>query len=399
MQILKKLQIILGVFIAFYSLAVSAAQITVPPGAGTLATAIASASNGDTLILLDGNYLGDVTVSKSLHIRADNRQITPMIEGVLTVAGVNIEVTLHGLTFSGVPVVSQASSVRILQNRFLSGIDLSTYTTVDGDGSLVFIGNNIGALIFDNDDAYIAGNQLGALSIASSAWVVGNKISGRISATSSGVVGDGAVVRIIGNRINCPDGSGSCVYLNLPISLVSNNIILDTRRGYSDICIQGNTGEHTVINNTLYDGTYDSDPDWDGLYKIDYSKGNILFGFSSPFASGGTHSNSLCFGGSGNCPAGNGNMNVDPQFVDLVDYRLSPTSPAIDAGPNDVELADLDRSRNDMGAYGGPWSIDQFDIQRDPLNFSPYVYPLFQGGTAFSGGVLNVQAIGVAKLR
>lgn len=55
--------------------------------------------------------------------------------------------------------------------------------------------------------------------------------------------------------------------------------------------------------------------------------------------------------------------------------------------------------RNDMGINGGPWSIGQYDIQRDPYNLAPYVYPLFKGGTAYSGGVLDIQAIGVARLR
>ena len=52
-----------------------------------------------------------------------------------------------------------------------------------------------------------------------------------------------------------------------------------------------------------------------------------------------------------------------------------------------------------MGAYGGPWSIGQYDAQRDPNAISPYVYPLFQGDAVSSGGVIDVQALGVARLR
>ena len=82
-----------------------------------------------------------------------------------------------------------------------------------------------------------------------------------------------------------------------------------------------------------------------------------------------------------------------------MDYTLAAGSPAIDAGPPDFEMADLDRSRNDMGVHGGPWSIDQYDNQRDPLSLAPYVYPLFRLGSRFNGGVLELQAIGAARLR
>jgi hypothetical protein len=107
----------------------------------------------------------------------------------------------------------------------------------------------------------------------------------------------------------------------------------------------------------------------------------------------------LCFNNSGNCPAGEGNLDADPRFVDLVSYQLASDSPAIDAGPPDYARADLDRTRNDMGPHGGPWSIGQYDAQRDPYNFAPYVYPLFKADSTFGGGVLELQALGVAKLR
>ena len=107
----------------------------------------------------------------------------------------------------------------------------------------------------------------------------------------------------------------------------------------------------------------------------------------------------LCWNNSGTCPTGDGNLDADPQFVDLVDYALGPGSPAIDAGPTDFNLADLDRSRNDMGAHGGPWSIGQYDAQRDPGSFAPYVYPLLNVDSMLSGGVLEYRTLGVARLR
>jgi hypothetical protein len=55
----------------------------------------------------------------------------------------------------------------------------------------------------------------------------------------------------------------------------------------------------------------------------------------------------------------NGNIGLDPQFVDLAgrDYRLAATSPCVDAGSVATADVDPDGSRNDMGAYGGPFSL------------------------------------------
>jgi hypothetical protein len=50
------------------------------------------------------------------------------------------------------------------------------------------------------------------------------------------------------------------------------------------------------------------------------------------------------------------NLTKDPQFVDrpVGDYHLTPGSPAINVGHPDPIYNDLDGSRNDIGAYGGP---------------------------------------------
>ena len=46
-----------------------------------------------------------------------------------------------------------------------------------------------------------------------------------------------------------------------------------------------------------------------------------------------------------------GNLSVDPQFVDSLDFHLRPTSPLI--GQGDPYYTNLDGTRSDMGAYGG----------------------------------------------
>jgi len=48
-----------------------------------------------------------------------------------------------------------------------------------------------------------------------------------------------------------------------------------------------------------------------------------------------------------------GDMN--PKFISSEDFHLQNSSPAIDAGNPDQTYNDTDGSRNDQGAYGGPW--------------------------------------------
>lgn len=48
-----------------------------------------------------------------------------------------------------------------------------------------------------------------------------------------------------------------------------------------------------------------------------------------------------------------GSMN--PKFIDESFFRLSPTSPCINNGNPDPAFNDSDNSRNDQGAYGGPF--------------------------------------------
>jgi len=51
---------------------------------------------------------------------------------------------------------------------------------------------------------------------------------------------------------------------------------------------------------------------------------------------------------------GIGNINLDPLFMSSGNYHLQSNSPCINTGNPDSQYNDMDGSRNDMGAYGGP---------------------------------------------
>ncbi len=81
-----------------------------------------------------------------------------------------------------------------------------------------------------------------------------------------------------------------------------------------------------------------------------------------------------CYNNVGDCGNTDGNINAEPDFVDTIDYELSAgSSPAIDTGPANEHLNDLDGSRNDMGVHGGPNPMAQYKAQLDPAVTAPYV--------------------------
>ncbi len=94
---------------------------------------------------------------------------------------------------------------------------------------------------------------------------------------------------------------------------------------------------------------------------------NICFESATRFNPDSSHTSYNCVWSSGNDDPDsildrNGNFAADPMFVEDYDFRgdtifdvhLQYGSPCIDAGHPDPRYNDMDGSRNDIGAYGGP---------------------------------------------
>ncbi|MFP4494323.1 MAG: hypothetical protein ACLFN3_00235 [Halochromatium sp.] len=396
-----------------------AEEVRVSPGTGTLGAAIGAARSGDTLVLEDGAFFGDVTVLKSLTIRPLNRNTNAVIKGTVAVEAPAGEVTLQGLKFENHVYLWQADAINLLENQWLNEADLlcNGYRSSEGDGALVIVGNRFAAgSVIDavhTDGAYIAGNVLlnGYISTFSYAWIVGNDVYR--NPYDAIYAGAGTKALILANRVRCEQSRfGSCLKALASLNLVAGNIIesVDTsNNSHTQHLIYSETLGETIILNNVMRGFSPASRSGAGIYvEAGQARvsGNIIVDWIS---SSGTPievvsaaaeiTNNLCDNNSGSCPEGEGNLDQDPEFVDLDDYQLAATSPAIDAGPADYGLSDLDRTRNDMGAHGGPWSIGQYDAQRAPGNLAPFVYPLFEIGSNLSGGLLDVRALGVARLR
>lgn len=137
---------------------------------------------------------------------------------------------------------------------------------------------------------------------------------------------------------------------------IANNIFRDNRSENFGAGILLEACEAVVLNNTIFSNYCINLGS--GLVVSDQISSNIqnnIFyqntaGIGDPriaIASGDTSNfrqeyNFLPFG------------NMNPLFVSDDNLHLTPTSPAIDKGNPDAEFNDVDGSRNDQGAYGGP---------------------------------------------
>ncbi len=124
-----------------------------------------------------------------------------------------------------------------------------------------------------------------------------------------------------------------------------------------------------------------------------------MIGFSQPdFEVGSTVEYNLCDNPVADLCGGDNIVDGDPLFTDTVNYVPAAGSAAIDAGDPLGIFNDVDGSRNNLGAYGGTFAVDQYDVQRAGGRVEPYLYPLFEPNKSVSStGKLNVRVIGLAR--
>lgn len=146
-------------------------------------------------------------------------------------------------------------------------------------------------------------------------------------------------------------------------STFSNNRIINNPE-YSMAIVRGQ--DITIVNNVIADNYFGlniSDP----LAGTIYIKNNIITGNevrgvtlnSASFPPPALSYNNVWNNGTANffnCSQGTGGFSSDPLFRDPEngDYHLTTGSPCIDTGDPDPAYNDINGTRNDMGAYGGP---------------------------------------------
>ncbi|NIV15418.1 MAG: hypothetical protein GWN62_30440, partial [Aliifodinibius sp.] len=138
------------------------------------------------------------------------------------------------------------------------------------------------------------------------------------------------------------------------------NNIFENKRQNSDI-IYANNSQAEIVNNTFASGAH-------GIWSSKNSTLDIINNIITGMWSVGVNSSSTGMStvsynnlwnnriDSRGAAGDETNISVDPMFVNISqsDYHLSKESPCIDAGNPAAVYEDLDGTRNDIGAFGGP---------------------------------------------
>lgn len=150
---------------------------------------------------------------------------------------------------------------------------------------------------------------------------------------------------------------GGAIGLRSSVISIFNNIFTKNSAQSQGGTIHSVNSNLTVINCVFYKNT--SSLEGAGIF-VDYHlrteiQNNIFFKNNSPT---GKHNFYFAPGDSSNLIEQYnffGDEDNDPMFLFEDDFRLYYMSPCKDAGNPDPEFNDIDGSRNDQGAYGGPY--------------------------------------------
>jgi hypothetical protein len=353
-----------------------AATIRVPADAPTIQQAINASVNGDTVLVSPGTYFERIDFrGKAITVTSEQGADVTTIDGghggtVVTflsregrgsvLSGFTIRRGFSASRGAGIHVGSSSPTIRgntITQNSGCSGAGIQSTSGAPRIENNKVIGNSVDVCT----GAWgIAVYILGSVD-ATSAEIVGNELSDNtsIGGTSGGGIGlfGAGAVRIERNIIarnitvgpsGCGWGGGVASANFTQATIVDNLIVGNTACFGGGVEWGGTTGTNLWVNNTIADNTSDFYP---GLHIMGFTfnhffnnviaaaSGPAVFcEFTQPQVLGSNDvfsSAASAYGGS--CPDQtglNGNISADAAFVDAAhrDYRLTMTSPAMDAG-------------------------------------------------------------------
>jgi len=224
-----------------------------------------------------------------------------------------------------------------------------------------------------------------------------------------------AIYTTAGNAVTFEEGSGEASIIGFSITSAGENGIYcdyNTSSGISNCVISGgrngiycNSDSKAGISNNVIIGcgsngveTYFSSPSIANNIIVEnggYGITKIDYGQESPTSSYNDFWNNVRgeYGGNeSDIMIGTGNISLDPLFVDPgVDFHLREGSPCIDAGKPGFAYLDPDGTRNDMGAYGGPYAA--ISSLLGPVVTELEVMPT----SVKQGGTITIKATGSVK--
>jgi hypothetical protein len=398
--------------------------IHVPADAPDIQSAILAAQNGDTVVVAPGYYFASINFQ--------GKNITVMSSGGAAVTTVdtgsqpgaqftNAEgngAVLQGFTFVNGSGIQIFSASPIIEDNIISGnqncqgggisvlngsaiIRRNTITNniqtcpggataggiaVDGVGSVQILNNTI------SENQTSPGAPGGGIftDAVGTTTITNNKIQNNVTdSAGGGIYADGTLVIIAGNLItgnSASMGGGIQIVPGSSAIVVNNTVALNKAQQGSQLQLDGMAGQVNLFNNIFYDLTGNGAIfcSMTGFTGFPVSLNNDAISF----AGGPAGNPAASYAGSCSDQTGsNGNVQVDPQFIEPVsgDFHLSPASPLVDTGDNfalDLPTQDLDGNPRiaagssacvpsiDMGAYEIVFnSVGSASLAPSSLNF------------------------------
>lgn len=404
-----------------------AATIAVPLEYPSIQTAIDAAFAGDEIFIADGTYQENtyITLKSNVSLRGESKEGTILMNpGQLLYAKDVTGASISNMTFmndkpdwttvgsfwnspvnihnvivqgfrSGLFYGGYAANIgnepklnpSITDSLFINngtGLSMSGgfYGTISGNtfqensGSAVSLGTYSSPIIAEN--TIIDNGQALSASQYCNPTIQGNLISGNYRGLSFGHKSHATILNNVIDS-NTLDGIGTYTLSRSTIrnNLISNNgnngilvhfdypyIINNTivNNGANGIRVQWYAGAYLYNNIIAYNGSWgvndsadyaENHPAYRSSADLYYTNvfGNIA-GETAPYAY-----------------LRGGNISLDPMFRNPAEgnYQLSLSSPCIDAGNPISGYNDLDGSRNDMGAFGGPYALVGEDLTPEEI--------------------------------
>ncbi len=379
--------------------ALQAATIYVPRDYATIQEGIDAASNSDVVLVYDNTYNENIDFKgKSITVKSINGPAVTIIDGQATarvvtfVSNTGAVAVLDGFTLRngkadrGGGILARGGSFTVINNRITSntaptggGVCLDGFSGKFANNTVNNNRATVGAGLYCGD--LQATGEIISNTIASN--IAGNSGAGVYVVSSSGKFHRNNIRNnSVKNSAGALTGAGGGGYFTVFTGLFSNNSITDNKAKIaggaylSDCKTDSSFINCTVANNTTTGAG-------GGFYVTGLEgeiKNTIIWGntnqaiFSMDALTRVTYCD-IKQPGAGTFP-GTGNINADPLFMTVNDYRLQGASPCIDTGTNigaplnDMEGENRPQDGNSDGAATTDIGSDEYGAEPTVLVFT-----------------------------